>query len=275
MEINYSEQVSGTLNPGIKKTHGVIKMVVKQLYNGLVKQKSILAMLVFAGLFLFCIQVNVGYAEEEQFRISLDCYNSCDGKEDVNYSEEIMFVLTIQNKLEYWISVGGETGVDLYITVENAKLYDGKNEETYKNVLGKNFFLEPDSIRKIYIPFNIYNRIEEENSRLGDWKITPELKIKEVLYYKNPFETKNIQTYNNKQLAIPRLVKGNVLKFEVIKPGIERLEDKVRLSDNFLEKPLNKEFIIPVGVEVFAKLIWALPLLIYGVYRYFKKKKRR
>lgn len=223
-------------------------------------------LIVVTTIFLLLVSVNVIYAEEEQFGITLDCYESCDDKK-IGYSKDIMFVLTIKNKLNYWISIGSESelgGADFHITVENINLKNGKGSETYNDFLGKKFFIKPKSELRVYIPFNIYNKIEKDN-RLGEWKIYPQLIINDVKFYEDPFELKETPLIyvDRTSFTIHSPVKGNVLEFKAVKPEVEVTGEGFKIPKDVWEYPFNKYILFPIIV-----------LVIVGLFRWFFTRRK-
>ena len=203
---------------------------------------------------LLLIFINISYmaeAEGENFGISLDCLDSCKEK-NIDYSEDIIFVLTISNNFDYWVSLGSENNINpqstFLIKVENINLKE-TNSESHKDILGKRVFLKPRSELKIYIPFDKYNTLGKDN-RLGEWQIYPELKIENVKFYKNPFELKDLPYSETQYLKINPTTKGNLLKFITIKPETEIQNEN---SENILNqgtKETIKEYITEIIVGV-------------------------
>lgn len=199
---------------------------------------------------------------EEQFGMSLYCYDKCDNKE-IDYSKDIIFVLKIKNNLDYWVAIdGGRDGIDLKIDVENRNLEIGENFKAYD--LGDTLFIKPKDEMEIYIPFDLYNN-RNKNERLNNWKIYPELSFDSVKFYKNPFESKEESLYySGQRFYISSPVKGNVLEFTAVKPETEIQDNQpdFDIPESFWENPINDKFIIPIIVGVIIAVI---------VYRIFKK----
>lgn len=200
---------------------------------------------------------------EEQFGISLYCYDKCDNKE-IDYSKDIIIVLKIKNNLNHWVAIdGGRDGIDLKIEVENRNLEIGENLKAYD--LGDTLFIKPKDEMEIYIPFDLYNN-RNKNERLNNWKIYPELSFDSVKFYKNPFESKEESlTYSNGQrFYISSPVKGNVLEFTAVKPETEIQDNQpdFDIPESFWKNPINDKIIIPIIVGL---------IIAFIVYRIIKK----
>lgn len=161
------------------------------------------------------------FSANPYFGINLDCLESC--KEGiVDPSKSIMLKLEIKNNFDYWISLGTNRehgSPDLRITAENSNLKDGKDVEIYNGILGGPIFLKPKSVYEVYLPFEIYNNLDEDK-RLGEWKITPEFLPGDVKYFKAPYDDKQVTNINS-EYKISSSVKGNILKFEPKKEEVE------------------------------------------------------
>lgn len=209
-------------------------------------------------LFLFLIFFNfipIALAENEPISISLDCLESCKGQ-TLNYSNNILFELTIKNNLDYWASIeGGRDGASLYVTVSNDKLNYGKDYEIYGNILGQTFFIKPRDIIKVYIPFKMYNDKFKDN-RLGDWRLSPKLSFGIVKFYRNPSDLNNI--YDAPIVNSP--ITGNDLKFEIEKPETKVQADKSSVvSQGYLDKIINY-----IKLNLIVSIIIALIVTIIG-----------
>lgn len=87
----------------------------------------------------------------------------------LNYSNNILLELTINNNLDKWVEFGSSS--DLYIAVSNDNLQNnGKETRIYNNLLGQSYLIKPKDTIKRYIPFDIYN-ILDKDKRLGNWKL--------------------------------------------------------------------------------------------------------
>ncbi len=240
-------------------------------------------------LFLLLAYINIVHivhAEEEQFGITLDCFDSCKDK-TIDSSKDIMLVLTIKNNLDYWVSIGEENNINVqsvfHMDVQNDNLQGdysqqaGKRSVSYDDILGKRFFIEPKSELQVYVPFDTYNQLGKDN-RLGDWRIYPELQIHNsyndvyanVKFYNNSFDSTPTPLYSNGQsFTINSPIKGNVLEFKTIKPETEVQVEKpntvvpeglLNYANNFINSRLGAGIILTI-------------LAAYLGY-YFKHKKR-
>ncbi|MCK4647370.1 hypothetical protein KAT24_00375 [Candidatus Pacearchaeota archaeon] len=161
------------------------------------------------SLFLILFNILIVSAQTSYFGFSLECFQGCD-KEVANVKTPIMLKVIIKNNLDYWILVGDNSL--LKISVKNPDIKNGEPIiENHQNFLGNPTYFPPKSEEEVYISFDTYNNLEE-NNRIGDWILKPELHLKDIKYYKNPFneEVKYIST----SYKISPITAGNQLKFE-------------------------------------------------------------
>lgn len=203
-----------------------------------------------AILFLLLIPLSIVHIAraEEQFGISLDCLEPCKDK-TMDYSKDIMLVLTIKNNLDYWVSIGQEMNTnyqtDFRMNLENNNLQAGNNIESHTDILGKRVLIKPKTELQVYIPFNTYNKLGKDN-RLGEWKISPVLQINNVEFYNNPFESKSIPLSDRstgQSYTINSPIKGNVLGFKVIKPETEVQGEKSSVIPKGLLETFYQDYI--------------------------------
>jgi hypothetical protein len=212
------------------------------------------------ALFLIAVSIQISYiaSAEEQFGISLNCVDSCNGNKNWDYSKDILFELTIKNNLDYWVVIeGSRDGVSMRLTVENIRLpNNGKDYPTYY-ILGQSFFIKPKDEVKVYIPFDLYNKIDKD-SRIGDWKIYPELLFSNIKFYKVPYESKETPLYTNSRqpFTINSPIKANVLEFKTTKPEVEVQADKSNIiPKDFWENPFNDKLLFPLIVLVIGSIL--------------------
>jgi hypothetical protein len=223
--------------------------------------------------FMFFNIVHIVNAEEEQFGITLDCFDSCKDK-TIDSSKDIMLVLTIKNNFDYWVSIGEENNNNVqsvfHMDIENNNLQGdysqqaGKRSVSYDDILGKRFLIKPKSELQIYVPFDTYNQLGKDN-RLGDWKIYPELRINNkyndvyanVNFYNNPFDSKprplNYNINGQTQYTVTSPIKGNVLEFKTVKQEtIVQVEKSNTVVPEGLLENLYKDYIkeIIAGVAI-------------------------
>ncbi len=197
-------------------------------------------------------------AQEEYIGISLDCHEGCENQE-VDYSKDIMLILTISNKLDYWVAIGDEKyGIVIFsIYVENSGLKDGKGYESYQELISDVILLKPKSEEKIYLPFDVYNQIKEDD-RLGEWKISPSISFgysNNIKFYEdNPFEHEEKDAFQIKaEISSP--IKGNILKFDSVKPKVSVPKESLTIPPGFWDDPTTKNLIIPIIVVVIGGII--------------------
>lgn len=194
---------------------------------------------------------------EEQFGISMDCFDSCNNQ-DMDYSKDIILTLTLKNNLDYWVAIeGGKDGIDLRIEVENKNLENGKDFEIYSDLLGQNFYMQPKDEVKIYIPFKMYNKREGDN-RLNGWKIYPELSFDNIYFYENSFKSESTRLfYDNQPFTIKSPITGNALEFNTVKPEVVVESDNSQkiISDDFWDNPFNEKLLFPILVFVIGSII--------------------
>lgn len=215
-------------------------------------KKQIHKLIILIIIFINIITIS---SAEESFGISLDCYDSCNNKE-IDYSKDIIFVLKIKNNLDYWVGLESEREeISLRLDIENRNLGSGENFETYS--LGSTIFIEPKGELEFYIPFNLYNNYDD-NKRLNEWKIYPELIFTNVNFYEKLFKSKETSLYiNNQRFTINSPLKGNVLQFETVKPETEIQDGKpdITIPESFWKNPLNTNIIFPIVVVVIGSIL--------------------
>lgn len=220
-------------------------------------------------LMIVILFLPLAFSANPYFGINLDCLESC--KEGiVDPSKSIMLKLEIKNNFDYWISLGTNReygSPDLRITTENSNLKDGKDVEMYSGILGGPTFLKPKSVYEVYLPFEIYNNLNEDR-RLGEWKIIPEFLPGDVKYFKSPYDGKQV-TNIKPEYKIPSSIKGNILKFE---PKKEEVEVVVKPDEDTITKAGDsvKEFFKKWGGYIIAGIII---LVVGGLILFLIKKK--
>lgn len=186
-------------------------------------------------------------AKEDKFGISLYRYNSVN--ENIDYSEDIILVLTIVNNYDYWISIGGGYNEPNFkITINNGDNYFYNND-----LFANEIFIEPKSEFKIFIPFDYYNK-KNLDERLGNWQLQPEIILKGFELYEKQYQSKPVST-SIETPSISDPIKGNLLEFTTTKPDVEVINnDEFDIIDKikyFLikENKTNSDAII-VGIIV-------------------------
>ena len=219
-------------------------------------------MILLFSIFL-CINFNA-VAAQEDFSFSIDCLNGCDGKE-MEYSQNIMLKVTIKNNYDYWVCIGDETKkAYLKITVENINLENGKESYIYNDFIGSSFYIMPNSEVDFFIPFNLYNELDDDE-RVGNWVISPELMSINGKLYKYPYNSEFASMYIG-QSNLPQTIRGNPLEFKSLKYEEdvsiqEKIEDKI---DNLLKLKTENIYIYIIAgiiICVFGGLIlkWIEP----------------
>lgn len=220
---------------------------------------------------LFLSFIPIAYAEEEPISIFLDCYEPCKGTV-MNYSNGILFELKIRNNLDNWVGFSGSPDLDISVTNDNLP-YNGKESKTYNNLLGQSLIKPKDEI-KIYIPFDIYNKIDADK-RLGDWKVYPKLTSKNVIILKNPLESYGTPYYRGYYGETVTII-GNVLEFKTVKPEtsakVQKETGSNATSQDLWENPVNKNITFPTISQIIAGLILGL---IAIVVKYSNRRKRK
>jgi len=211
-------------------------------------------------LILILFNANMAYAEEN-FGVTLDCYEGCnDGQ--IDYNKNLMLELTIKNNYDYWVYIGEERGLgtEFLIEMKNINLETESEIEYLNDYLDREIFIKPKSEIKIYIPFNGYNKLENDN-RLGDWEIKPELRIKKFKLYANPFDSTEVFLSQINTPPIDLEIVGNFLKFTTVKPEVEVTgKISIKILDGLFENPV---------------VIYIISPLIVGLVLYFLNKRYR
>ena len=128
-----------------------------------------------------------------------------------------MLKVTIKNNYHYWICIGDyEKKADFKITVENSKLENGQDVHTYYDFIGGGFFIEPNSEVDFFIPFKLYNELQDDNDRVGNWVINPEIISLNGKLYKDPYNSEFASMYTG-QSNLPQTITGNPLEFKSLK----------------------------------------------------------
>ncbi len=213
---------------------------------------------------LLCINFNA-VAAQEDFSFSIDCLNGCNGKE-MEYSQNIMLKVTIKNNYDYWVCIGDETKkAYLKITVENINLENGKEYYIYNDFIGSSFYIMPNSEVDFFIPFNLYNELDDDE-RLGNWVINPELISLNGKLYQDPYNSQFASMYIG-QSNLPQTIRGNPLEFKSLK--YEEEDSNQGKTGEIINNPIIKwifEHIIYViflgvitGVIIALILKWIIP----------------
>ncbi len=213
---------------------------------------------------LLCINFNA-VAAQEDFSFSIDCLNGCNGKE-MEYSQNIMLKVTIKNNYDYWVCIGDETKkAYLKITVENINLENGKEYYIYNDFIGSSFYIMPNSEVDFFIPFNLYNELDDDE-RLGNWVINPELMSINGKLYQDPYNSQFASMYIG-QSNLPQTIRGNPLEFKSLK--YEEEDSNQGKTGEIINNPIIKwifEHIIYViflgvitGVIIALILKWIIP----------------
>ncbi|MCK4796242.1 MAG: hypothetical protein KAT05_02610 [Spirochaetes bacterium] len=228
-------------------------------------------------LLLLLVVINsipIGHAEEEPLTIFLDCYKPCRDAV-VNYSEIILFNLTIKNNLDEWVELQGSSNLQIMVSNDRLPNIYGKESDTYY-IFQSSFLIEPKSEINVYFPFKIYNNFHRD-SRIGDWKISPTLSVKTILFHNNPFEPKGI-TYHNNQQSSTNYISGNVLQFEAKKPELSEINSPYPETDessgnNILTNVIDG-IISNLGKAILF-FIFSIALLFIKTSGYFNKRKKK
>ena len=223
--------------------------------------------LVLLLLLVIINSIPIGYAEEEPITIFLDCYKPCrDGV--VNYSDVILFNLTIKNNLDEWVELQGSSY--LQITVSNDRLPNTNGKEYATHYLFQSSFLiEPKSEIKVYFPFKIYNDFYRD-SRIGDWNILPQLSVNTIIFHSNPFELKGRTYYN--QHSSTKYITGNPLQFKAEKPesseiNSSHLEPDESSGNNIFTTAFNF-----INLNIVSTILGVIFAVLIG---YFSKGRRK
>ena len=213
------------------------------------------------------------YSQTQFFDIKLDCIDGCQSG-TVETSKPIMLKLEIRNNFDYWVALGRKdySGPSFRMTIRNPNLQgswtqqSGIKEELYGAISGKVLYLKPKHTEFIYIPFEIYNTLEQDK-RLGQWEIEYELDTNGVNYYENPYTGKEIQ--RTPQPPIPTTIKGNILRFESKKPEV--VIDQPKNMSRSISSTLKKWF----TEQPYAYFSWIIGSIIIGVIIYLIKRALR
>ncbi len=220
-------------------------------------------MVCIAVLFLMFFNIVHIALAEEPIEIFLDCLDSCKVT-SINYSNNIMLELTIKNNLDYWAAIkSGNFGTYLRVDVYSDKLPNGRDSEIYYNPFAESFFIKPRDELKVYIPFDIYNKIDKDN-RLGDWRISPKLFFNNIGFYQNPSNSYSV--YNVPEVSSP--ITGNDLQFKIEKPESNTVQGE-KSSDlttkGFWEHPMFTGLIYPIISNLITQIILAIGGIIMGI----------
>jgi hypothetical protein len=243
-------------------------------------------MVCIAVLFLMFFNiVHIALAEEEQFGITLDCFDSCKDK-TIDSSKDIMLVLTIKNNLDFWVSIGKDNNINAQsvfnIDLENNNLKDanlqanlqtGRKSESHADLLGKRILIKPKTELQVYVPFDTYNQLGGDN-RLGDWKIHPELQINNVEFYKNPFDSKPMPSLyypDGRIFTINSRLTGNILEFKVMK---QETKVQVEKSNVIVPEGLLDNVINFINSNLVAAIISGI-IVSFISYKYFTRGGKR
>lgn len=223
---------------------------------------------------LFLSFIPIADAEEEPISISLDCYETCKGT-GMNYSDDILFELTIRNNLDDWVKFDVSPDFDIAVSSDNLP-YNGKEYATYSNLLGQSFFMKPKEEIKRYIPFDMYNKIDADK-RLGDWKIYPKLSLKRVTIHKNPLESYGTSYYRGSYGDTFPII-GNVLEFKTVKPEpnikAQEIENSNAARADSSENTILTTIINFINSNLVTTIIGGV-VVSYITYKFFTRRRRR
>jgi len=204
-------------------------------------------------LFLLLIGVVSGYGgssidvKEVDLGPKMDIFNSHKQEVDVSsdVQENLVFKLTLTNNRDYWVC-WDNSKYNLKI------IHYGQNYDITQTLDGKNC-IPPNGEITIWIPFETYNGLEEEN-RLGDWTIQPIVSLEGVSIFSSNDLTKDISSGGgySKQTSFS----GNQKEIKVVKeePTTHRTFD-----DIVKWLTTGKNILITLGAGAAAILtIWAL-----------------
>ena len=176
---------------------------------------------------------------------------------DVSCQEELVFELTLTNSKDYWVHWD-----NLKCNLQIIHRGDEQSYDLTQTLSGKNC-LPPNEELNVWIPFETYNELEEEE-RLGHWTIIPDVRLEGVSCFSSVDITKDICSYGKRTSSFS----GNEKEFNVVKkePTIHRT------LDNLWRWITTGEYVIlklgGVAGAIFA--IWAL----LGKFGKGKRKKR-
>ena len=167
---------------------------------------------------------------------------------DVSCQEELVFKLTLTNSKDYWVRWDNLKC--------NLKIIHRGDEQSYdltQTLSGKNC-LPPNEELNVWIPFETYNELEEEE-RLGHWTIIPDVSLDGVSCFFSVDITKDICSsglYGKRTSSFS----GNEKEINVVKeePTTHRTFEEIKkwFSEGY-------NFIIALGALAVAILaIWTL-----------------
>lgn len=238
----------------------------------MIQSKRIICITVLFLLSISLSLIPITHAEVEPITIFLDCYVPCKDKV-VNSSEVILFELTIRNNFDSWVELGAVSSLSLTVSNINLPNNNGKEYYSYSDLLGQSFLFKPQSEIKIYVPFDIYNKLDKDRV-LGDWSVLPKFSYNAINFHKNPFELQGTSYYKGQYYEANSII-GNPLEFKAEKPESKNKVQKEAgynlISEDFWENPLNKNF----GFPLIVGLIIAVFSIIAGAVYLKGTKKRR
>lgn len=217
-------------------------------------------------ILLFFIVLSINFntvGAQEDFSFSVDCLNGCNGKE-IDYSHDIMLKVTIKNNYDYWICIGdNEKKADFRITVEHINLENGKDYYIYNDFIGSSFYIMPNSEVDFFIPFNLYNELDDDK-RLGNWVINPELISLNGKLYQDPYDSQFASMYTGKS-NLPQTITGNPLEFKSLK--YEEKDSNQGKIGEIIDNPTIKlitEYSTEIIISVIAIIIGGFILRQWG-----------
>ncbi len=211
--------------------------------------------------FILFMTISSVVAQTSDFGIEINCFQGCYEK-IIDSNGKIILELVLKNNYPYWIKFS-ETP-SLMIQLSHQELGGGKQYEYHREILGKNSYIKPKDEIKIYIPFETYNSLDQ-NERIGRWVLKPELHIgNNIEYYNDYFDGKKVSPYNN---DISAIIVGS--QIELIAKG-----DDVKIEKGVFSGWWNIWNIITGWFE--SRIGWIVAMVIAGVLIFFftnKKKK--
>ena len=218
-------------------------------------------------ILLFSIVILINFnivGAQEDFSFSVDCLNGCNGKE-IDYLQDIMLKVTIKNNYDYWICIGDyEKKADFKITVENINLENGRDYYIYNDFIGSNFYIMPNSEVDFFIPFKLYNDLQDHDDRVGNWVINPEIISLNGKLYKDHYNTEFVSIHTGKS-NLPETITGNPLEFKSLK--YEDDDSNLGKIEEIIDNPTIKlitEYSTEIIISVIAIIIGGFILRRWG-----------
>ena len=177
---------------------------------------------------------------------------------DVSCQEELVFELTLTNSKDYWVHWD-----NLKCNLKIIHPGDEQNYDLTQTLSGKNC-LPPKKEINVWIPFETYNELEEEE-RLGHWTIIPDVSLDGVSCFFSVDITKDICSsglYGKRTSSFS----GNEKEINVVKkePSIHTTFEEIKKVGEGIYN-----FITPLGS--LATAIVAILTLVY----FFKGRSRK